>query len=124
MDKKRIKHHIESILHELQREIETDQIQPKLDPSLLLLCGNYIQGDTHIDLYGTYCIVDDTCEVLDFTLTGSKIPLWDLQPAGSNICADLTTWINGSMKSREELAEEARQDALISAAEDRKLNHD
>jgi len=120
MDKQRIKQHIEGILHELKREMETDKIQPKLDSSLLLLCGNYIQGDTHIDLYGTYDMTDDSCEVLDFTLTGSKIPLWDLQPAGSNICADLTNWMNDNTPSAASLARESWMEVMIDAAEDRK----
>ena len=117
MNKDRIAMHLAGLLAELEKERVNELIQPKLDPDLLLLCRNHIQGDTHIDLYGTYDIKDDSCEVADFTLTDSKIPLWDLQPAGSNILHNLTNWINGTMKSESELRAEAKQDA-------RELNHD
>lgn len=121
MSKDRIAEHIAGLLEELAKEDENESIQPKLDRDLLLLCANHIQGDTHIDLYGTYDIHTDECEVCEFTLTGSKVPLWDLQPAGSNILAELTEWINGTMKSREELAQEAKYDAAMDALEDSKI---
>lgn len=110
IDREKVAAHISGPLAEL-----TGPVQPKIDGSLTLLVSGHKHGDTFIDLYGTFD--SDGYQVLDFTLAGSLVPLWDLQPAGSNICASLSYWCNDYLPSAEEMREDARQQMLIDRAE-------
>jgi hypothetical protein len=120
MDKQRIRNHVESLLAELNKEAAIESQQPNLDASYELLNAMHKHGDTYIDLYGTYDAADDEYDVLEFTLAGSLVPLWDLQPHTSNILDDLTNWMNDNTPSAASKARALRMETMIDALEDRK----